>query len=146
MPTAELTGSVCMQPGPRKALAAPGTRQHCGALVKGKGCPLKSTGQQSIFAQVAGEEAKTRHLGDLSESKDALSHTACHAAGATVMFTSVDFALRHLLMVLSSSRSWSSRIFQSRYPGTRKTDANPPTNLRGFPTATCAPCLSSMGP
>jgi len=54
-----------MQPGPRKALAAPGTRQHCGALVKGKGCPLKSTGQQSIFAQVAGEEAKTRHLDDL---------------------------------------------------------------------------------
>ena len=58
-----------MQPGPRKALAAPGTRQHCGALVKGKGCPLKSTGQQSIFAQVAGEEAKTRHLGDLAKVK-----------------------------------------------------------------------------
>ena len=58
-----------MQPGPRKALAAPGTRQHCGALVKGKGCPLKSTGQQSIFAQVAGEEAKTRHLDDLRKVK-----------------------------------------------------------------------------
>ena len=67
MLTDELTGSICVQPGTRKALAAPGMQRHCGAVVMGPGCPLKSTGQQSTVAEVADRErASTRHhLGDL---------------------------------------------------------------------------------
>ena len=70
MLTAELTGNVCVQPGTRTALAAPGMHRHCGELVV-KGCPLKSTGQLSTAAEVADRQrALTRHhLGDLKKVK-----------------------------------------------------------------------------